>query len=84
MASIKRGNGSTKILQNIPSLIGRETFLTYFANPGNCLDFFLQVKTGKYSYTSPEGELIEVTWIADENGFRAEGVIMAIIKRQIN
>ncbi|CRK99894.1 CLUMA_CG013197, isoform A [Clunio marinus] len=32
-----------------------------------------QVKQGKYSYTSPEGQLIEITYIADENGFRAEG-----------
>ena len=28
----------------------------------------LQVARGKYSYTSPEGELIEVIWEADENG----------------
>lgn len=27
-----------------------------------------QVARGKYSYTSPEGELIEVIWEADENG----------------
>ncbi|KAL7039896.1 hypothetical protein ACKWTF_000167 [Chironomus riparius] len=26
------------------------------------------VARGKYSYTSPEGELIEVIWEADENG----------------
>lgn len=29
---------------------------------------------GVFSYTSPEGYPIKVTYIADENGFRAEGV----------
>ena len=28
---------------------------------------------GSYSYTAPDGTPISVTWIADENGFRAEG-----------
>ena len=32
-----------------------------------------QVAQGSYSYTSPEGQLIEVRYIADELGFRAEG-----------
>uniref|UniRef100_T1GUD0 Uncharacterized protein n=1 Tax=Megaselia scalaris TaxID=36166 RepID=T1GUD0_MEGSC len=32
-----------------------------------------QVIQGSYSYTSPEGVPIHVTYIADENGFRAEG-----------
>ena len=31
------------------------------------------VSQGSYSYTSPEGQLITVTYTADENGFRAEG-----------
>ncbi|ODM95641.1 Endocuticle structural glycoprotein SgAbd-2 [Orchesella cincta] len=31
------------------------------------------VKTGSYQYTSPEGLPILVKWVADENGFRAEG-----------
>ena len=29
--------------------------------------------SGSYSYTAPDGTLIKVTWIADENGFRAFG-----------
>jgi hypothetical protein len=29
--------------------------------------------TGSYSYTSPEGEKIELTYIADENGFQPSG-----------
>lgn len=33
----------------------------------------IQVAQGKYSYTAPNGQLIEVRYIADENGFRAEG-----------
>ncbi|XP_063702527.1 myb-like protein Q [Culicoides brevitarsis] len=32
-----------------------------------------QVVQGSYSYTSPEGKPISVTYIADENGFRASG-----------
>ena len=32
-----------------------------------------QVAQGSYSYTAPNGQLIEVRYIADENGFRAEG-----------
>ncbi|ODN04465.1 Endocuticle structural glycoprotein SgAbd-2 [Orchesella cincta] len=30
-------------------------------------------KHGAYSYTAPDGQLISTTWVADENGFRAEG-----------
>nr|AHB86904.1 cuticular protein [Nilaparvata lugens] len=29
--------------------------------------------TGSYSYTDPEGRLIKVNYVADANGFRAEG-----------
>jgi len=29
--------------------------------------------TGSYSYTSPEGQLITVSYIADENGFQPTG-----------
>lgn len=32
-----------------------------------------QVAQGSYSYTAPNGELVEVRYIADELGFRAEG-----------
>ena len=31
------------------------------------------VSKGSYSFTSPEGQLITVNWIADENGFQATG-----------
>lgn len=30
-------------------------------------------KSGSYSYTSPDGQLITLTWTADENGFNAQG-----------
>ncbi|XP_050309397.1 endocuticle structural glycoprotein SgAbd-2-like isoform X1 [Anthonomus grandis grandis] len=32
-----------------------------------------EVISGSYSYTAPDGTPITVNWIADENGFRAEG-----------
>lgn len=44
----------------------------YVKNPGN-KDLEAQVVQGSYSYTSPEGLPITVNYIADENGFRAEG-----------
>ncbi|EAT33301.1 AAEL014416-PA [Aedes aegypti] len=44
----------------------------YLKNPG-LKDLEAQAVQGSYSYTSPEGQLITVTYIADENGFRAEG-----------
>ena len=31
------------------------------------------VSKGSYSYTSPEGQVITVNWIADENGFQPSG-----------
>ncbi|KFB44248.1 hypothetical protein ZHAS_00012143 [Anopheles sinensis] len=44
----------------------------YLKNAG-LKDLEAQSVQGSYSYTSPEGQLITVTYIADENGFRAEG-----------
>ncbi|XP_053686112.1 pupal cuticle protein-like [Sabethes cyaneus] len=32
-----------------------------------------QSATGGYKYTSPEGEVIEITYTADENGFNPQG-----------
>lgn len=31
------------------------------------------VKTGEFSWTSPEGELVSFTYKADENGYQAQG-----------
>lgn len=33
-----------------------------------------QVMQGSYSYTGPDGIVYTITYIADENGYRAEGV----------
>ena len=31
------------------------------------------VQTGQYSYTAPDGQLIQLTYVADENGFQPKG-----------
>ncbi len=32
-----------------------------------------EVQTGSFSYPSPDGSIINVKWIADENGFQPQG-----------
>ncbi|XP_045446479.1 endocuticle structural glycoprotein SgAbd-2-like [Melitaea cinxia] len=44
----------------------------YLKNAG-IKDAEAQVAQGSFSYTSPEGVPISLTYVADENGFRAEG-----------
>ncbi|XP_072940530.1 endocuticle structural glycoprotein SgAbd-2-like isoform X2 [Epargyreus clarus] len=44
----------------------------YLKNAG-IKDAEAQVAQGSFAYTSPEGIPISVSYIADENGFRAEG-----------
>ncbi|XP_026729287.1 endocuticle structural glycoprotein SgAbd-2-like [Trichoplusia ni] len=44
----------------------------YLKNAG-VKDAEAQVAQGSFSYSSPEGVPISVSYIADENGFRAEG-----------
>ncbi|KAG4077087.1 hypothetical protein HA402_016074 [Bradysia odoriphaga] len=43
----------------------------YLKNPGSQVE--AQVMQGSYSYTGPDGIVYTITYIADENGFRAEG-----------
>jgi len=43
----------------------------YLKNPGTQVE--AQVMQGSYSYTGPDGVLYTITYIADENGYRAEG-----------
>ncbi|KAG5675024.1 hypothetical protein PVAND_004964 [Polypedilum vanderplanki] len=43
----------------------------FLKNPGTNVE--AQVMQGSYSYTGPDGVVYTVTYIADENGFRAEG-----------
>ncbi|XP_023167823.1 pupal cuticle protein Edg-78E-like [Drosophila hydei] len=35
-----------------------------------------QAASGRYSYTSPEGVPIEITYVADENGYQPQGAIL--------
>ncbi|KAJ9574164.1 hypothetical protein L9F63_008420, partial [Diploptera punctata] len=49
----------------------------YLKNPGQ-RDYEAQTVQGSYSYTSPEGTPITVTYTADENGFRAEGAHLPV------
>ncbi|XP_037818256.1 endocuticle structural glycoprotein SgAbd-2-like [Lucilia sericata] len=44
----------------------------YLKNAGNP-QLEAQVMQGSYSYTGPDGVVYTITYIADENGFRAEG-----------
>ncbi|XP_059059967.1 endocuticle structural glycoprotein SgAbd-2-like [Achroia grisella] len=44
----------------------------YLKNAG-VKDAEAQVAEGSFSYTSPEGVPIQLTYVADENGFRPEG-----------
>ncbi|KAH1014271.1 hypothetical protein HUJ04_003132 [Dendroctonus ponderosae] len=44
----------------------------YLKNAGQ-KDTEAEVIQGSYSYTAPDGTPITVNWVADENGFRAEG-----------
>ncbi|XP_055838623.1 endocuticle structural glycoprotein SgAbd-2 isoform X1 [Episyrphus balteatus] len=43
----------------------------FLKNPGSQLE--AQVMQGSYSYTGPDGVVYTITYIADENGYRAEG-----------
>ncbi|GLV39286.1 Cuticular protein 49Aa [Carabus blaptoides fortunei] len=36
-------------------------------------DLEAQVAQGQYSYTDPDGQVIHLTYIADENGFQPQG-----------
>lgn len=49
----------------------------YLKNPGS-RDLEAQTVQGSYSYTSPEGTPITVTYTADENGFRAQGAHLPV------
>jgi hypothetical protein len=49
----------------------------YLKNPGS-RELEAQTVQGSYSYTSPEGTPITVTYTADENGFRAQGAHLPV------
>jgi len=44
-----------------------------YIKPGDDPENAIQVMQGSYSYYSPEGELISLTYISDENGFQPQG-----------
>jgi hypothetical protein len=50
-----------------------ETGKPQLADPTDPEKGIVTVMRGSYSYTDPDGRLISVTWVADENGFRATG-----------
>jgi Insect cuticle protein len=53
----------------------------YLKNRGTVSE--AQVMQGSYSYTAPDGQLIEVRYIADENGFRAEGKSSLLLMKNV-
>ncbi|KAG8235579.1 hypothetical protein J437_LFUL015434 [Ladona fulva] len=46
-------------------------------NPGQ-KDLEAMVAQGSFAYTSPEGIPIQLRYVADENGFRAEGAHLPV------
>uniref|UniRef100_A0A1L8E434 Putative cuticular protein 47ea n=1 Tax=Nyssomyia neivai TaxID=330878 RepID=A0A1L8E434_9DIPT len=48
----------------------------FLKNPGTQIE--AQVMQGSYSYTGPDGVVYTVKYIADENGFRAEGAHLPV------
>jgi len=44
-----------------------------YIKPSDDPEMPIQVMQGSYSYYSPEGELISVSYVADENGFQPTG-----------
>ncbi|KAK9869770.1 hypothetical protein WA026_003502 [Henosepilachna vigintioctopunctata] len=48
-------------------------------------DGFVQVLMGSYSYTAPNGEVIQLQYVADENGYQPQGThIPTIPPNQLN
>ena len=68
--SVNNGDGSYKFsYESANGIKAEET--GDVKNKGS--DNAIQTVQGSYSYTSPEGQLIEITYTADENGFQAQG-----------
>lgn len=70
---------------SLPPLVPKPIFYSYVSGDGQQAqaqgylknagykDQEAEVIQGSYSYTAPDGSPISVSYIADENGFRAEG-----------
>ncbi|CAO1313369.1 unnamed protein product [Diamesa serratosioi] len=68
--SVNNGDGSYKFsYESANGIKAEET--GDVKNKGT--DNAIQTVQGSYSYTSPEGQLIEITYVADENGFQPQG-----------
>lgn len=47
--------------------------LLFAEEQGYWKEMDIHVKKGQYQYTSPEGQIVRITYTADENGFQPQG-----------
>ncbi|XP_037083452.1 larval cuticle protein 16/17-like [Pollicipes pollicipes] len=67
--SMDEAGGFTADMETSNSIQQSATGTSY---PGNEPETGSYVMSGSYSYVTPEGQTITVTWTADENGYVAE------------
>lgn len=67
------GNGIKNQGSGFPKTILAPTFNADGTPTGQTEQQEIIVQTGSYSYTSPDGQIITLNYIADENGFQPVG-----------
>lgn len=67
------GNGIKNQGSGFPKKILAPTFNADGTPTGQTEEQEIIVQTGSYSYTSPDGQIITLNYIADENGFQPVG-----------